>query len=350
MKAAERNYNWDYLRFFASVAVVVLHVSYGYMPVVSVDSASFAVMAAYNATTRFAVPVFFMLSGLFLLPPEKEISVKGCWKRTLRLLLFFYIWSAFYAFQGLAVDFVTGQPVTDALLFDSFRRFLFGHGHMWFMFCLAAYYLILPVARSISANRAALIYFCAFWIVLRFVIPFISTWVPMDYIVLWIGQLDLKFFASYFGYFCLGYCLQITDISKRWRGVLYGLGASAAFGIFALTVYDSRKAEELVEDWVSPGSLLPLVCAVAIFVYFKYHGEFLGGKGNRVITILSRYSLLIYILHPFFVEKLQMLGINANTFNEVISIPVLSALIVLSCVCVAWVIDRIPILDKLLLK
>ena len=347
---AERNYNWDYLRFLASVAVVVLHVSYSYMSVASVERLPFVAMTAYNATTRFAVPVFFMLSGLFLLSPDKKISIKDCWKRTAKLFAVFYIWSAFYGFQGLIMDYISGETITGGMVAESFRRLLMGHGHMWFLFCLAAYYLMLPVARCISANKSVLTYFCVFWIMLRFVIPFISIWLPLGYFNMWLAQFDFQFFMTYFGYFCLGYWLQITDIPKKLRAVLYALGGISAVWIFAATVYESQKVNELVEDWLNPSALPPFVCAVSIFIFFKYHGEIAKGKWNRVIRQLSRYSLLIYMLHPFFVEKLNMIGINTIRFHAAWSVPVLSILIVAVCVGVAWVVDRIPVLNKVLLK
>jgi len=65
---------------------------------------------------------------------------------------------------------------------------------------------------------------------------------------------------------------------------------------------------------------------------------------------LSRYSLLIYILHPFFLEKMSMLGINANNYNPIWSIPVITLLAVAGSLIVAWVIDRIPVVNKWMLK
>ena len=157
-----RKYNWDYLRVLSSIAVVLLHVSGSYLSVVPVQGKEFIIMLLYNAITRFAVPIFFMLSGLFLLSPEKKMSIKDCVARTLRLLIIFYIWSAFYAFQGMAVDFITGELITEELVNKSFQRFIIGHEHMWFMLKLAGYYLLLPIARSICANKTALNWFCGF--------------------------------------------------------------------------------------------------------------------------------------------------------------------------------------------
>lgn len=63
---------YDILRIVASFSIVLLHVSASYWSVVDVQSGEFAVMTIYNSVTRFAVPIFFMLSGLFLVSPDRE--------------------------------------------------------------------------------------------------------------------------------------------------------------------------------------------------------------------------------------------------------------------------------------
>ena len=350
MSTVKRSYNWDYLRVLASVAVVMLHVSYSYMGAIPVNGTAFTVMAAYNALTRFAVPVFFMMSGLFLLDPVRELSIKDCLKRTGRLFVIFYFWSAFYAFQGLAVDLITGAEITQEILDNSMQRFITGHGHMWFMFKLAGYYLMLPFARSISADKVALTWFCGFWMVYRFVIPFVSHWLPLGWFNMWLSQFDFNFMVSYFGYFFLGYWLKVMDIPQKLQGILYGLGILSVGGIFAFTVYDSRQMGALCEDWLTPSSFFPFVFAVSICVFFKYHGNLGTEAFNPIIRKLSQYTLLIYILHPFFIEKMNLLGINTNNYNPSWSIPLFTVLITAACVATAWVIDHIPVLNKVLLK
>jgi len=343
MSTKERCYNWDYLRFLASVAVVLLHVSYSYMSVVSVDDNRFVIMGAYNALTRFAVPVFFMLSGLFLLDPAKEMSLKDCLKRTAKLFAFFYFWSAFYAFQGLAVDWITGEAITKELVSGSLQRFITGHGHMWFIFRLGGYYLMLPIARAISANKKALTWFCMFWMTYRFVLPTLSIWLPLDFLNMWISQFDFQFMVSYFGYLFLGYWLKVIEIPKKLRVLLYFSGGASIVAIFVLTLMESQKKGQLFEGWLSPTAFFPLLFAISVFVFFKHFDTSRKEKYNVIVSKLARYSLIIYILHPFFIEKLNMLGINTDKYNPLWSIPVLTVFIVVGCVVAAWIIYKLPI-------
>ena len=64
----ERIVKYDVLRVVASFSIVLLHVSASYWSVVDIYDGEFLVMTIYNSLTRFAVPVFFMLSvGCFWL-------------------------------------------------------------------------------------------------------------------------------------------------------------------------------------------------------------------------------------------------------------------------------------------
>lgn len=72
----KREIRYDLLRIASCFAVVLLHVSYGYWSVVDINGNDFLVMTVYNSFTRFGVPVFFMLSGLFLLDPQKEMTIR----------------------------------------------------------------------------------------------------------------------------------------------------------------------------------------------------------------------------------------------------------------------------------
>lgn len=109
MKDSIRVIKYDVLRVAACFSIVLLHVSNSYLTVVDVSGNHFLVLAAYNGLTRFAVPVFFMLSGLFLVSPERNITTKKVFKKITHLLVCFYVWSAFYAFQGVFVNILRGE-------------------------------------------------------------------------------------------------------------------------------------------------------------------------------------------------------------------------------------------------
>ncbi len=111
----ERVANFEWLRALCCFMIVLLHVSSSYWNSVPVSSREFTVMTAYNVITRFAVPVFMTLSGTFLLDYQKKETAKSLLGRIIRLLLCFYLWAVFYAFQGIVVKALRGVEIDSEL-------------------------------------------------------------------------------------------------------------------------------------------------------------------------------------------------------------------------------------------
>lgn len=337
---------YDILRVAACFSVVLLHVSASYWSVVDVRSEEFLVMTVYNSVTRFAVPVFFMLSGLFLVTPERENVAVG--KRVFKLVALFYIWSAFYAFQGIAVDTLKG-----AFSMEVFRaaveRFIFGHVHMWFLQILCGFYLLIPIARQISAKKEALRYYLILWMIFRFLIPTLTGVFGLTTFQARIDSLGLDILVGNFGYFLLGYYLNITDIRKEARWCIYAMGIAALLLTPFLTVWNCIKSDAYVEKWFSPGSLNILMMTIAVFVCFRYCKAFEQVKRAEIWGKLSRYTFFVYMFHMFVLEKLNLVGITTVSFPAVISIPVMTIFIFAVSMLGAFVADHIPFVRKIIM-
>lgn len=342
----KRIVKYDVLRVFASFCIVLLHVSASYWSVVDVHSREFAVMTIYNSLTRFAVPVFFMLSGLFLASPDRQNN--GVAKRVLKLVILFYVWSAFYAFQGIAVDALTGNFSVEGLK-AAVERFIFGHVHMWFLQMLCGFYILLPVARQICVKKEAVRYYLILWAVFRYLLPCMTDAFHLYTLQARIDSLGMDILAGNFGYFLLGYYLNVTDIEKEIRRVIYGMGIGAVCLTACLTVWDSRKSGTYVESWFSTASLNILVMSVAIFIFFKYGNWFERAKNPVLWKKLSGYTFFIYMFHMFVIEKLNLIGITTVSFPAVISIPVITIFTFGVSLLMAFLADHIPIIRKIVM-
>ena len=339
-----RMVKYDILRVAASFSIVLLHVSASYWSVVDIYGRDFMVMTIYNSLTRFAVPVFFMLSGLFLDTPERENVTVG--KRVLKLIVLFYVWSAFYAFQGIAVDTIRG-----AFSMEVFRaaveRFIFGHVHMWFLQMLCGFYILIPVARQICAKKKAVRYYLILWIVFRFVVPCLTDTFHLNTVQARIDSLGMDILAGNFGYFLFGYYLNVIEIKKEVRYIIYTLGMGAVCLTAFLTVKDCRELGTYVEKWFSPASLNILVMSAAIFLFFKNCRLFDRIKRINVWSKLSAYTFFLYMFHMFVIEKLNLVGITTVSFPVVISIPVLTIFTFAVSLTGAFVADHIPGIRKI---
>ena len=337
---------YDILRIVASFSIVLLHVSASYWSVVDIYGSEFLVMTIYNSLTRFAVPVFFMLSGLFLNAPDRKNDALG--KRILKIIVLFYIWSAFYAFQGIAIDTLSGNFSMEVFR-ASIERFIFGHVHMWFLQMLCGFYILIPIARQLCQKKEAVQYYLFVWVLFKFLIPCLTESLHFETIQARIDSLGLDILVGNFGYFLLGYYLNLIDIRKKVRDVIYVMGLAAVGLTAVLTVWNCKETGAYVERWFSPASLNVLIMTVAIFIFFKYSKLFESVKKPYVWKKLAHYSFFIYMFHMFVIEKLNLIGITTVSFPAIISIPVLTIFTFGISLLAAFVVDHISILRKLLM-
>ncbi|MDE6517492.1 MAG: hypothetical protein K2L18_06575, partial [Acetatifactor sp.] len=176
-------------------------------------------------------------------------------------------------------------------------------------------------------------------------IPVVSPIVKMDWLNTWIYKLSMNMLVGYLGYFLLGYYLRKYPCSKKKCLLLY-IGGLVGFLYTAIgTIVQSYMQDAYYDTLFSPGSWNILLFAIAVFTFFA-NGDKIN-FGYPFVRKVARYSFVIYMIHPFFLEKLNMVGVTTTSFHSLFSIPALTILIFLCSYAVAAVINRIPYLNKL---
>ncbi|KXK11967.1 MAG: Inner membrane protein YiaH [Chloroflexi bacterium OLB14] len=116
----------------------------------------------YNSLTRMSVPLFFMVSGWLLLPKNESLK-DFFYKRFVKVIFPFAIWSLIYLVWGCGITLAGCKPTF-------ISRLIFIHGtyhHLWFMYPLIGLYLITPILRLLIVpdKKYILWYFVALWII-----------------------------------------------------------------------------------------------------------------------------------------------------------------------------------------
>ena len=87
----------DLLRVMAMLAVIVLHVSGGWLESLPVGTADWHALNVWDSLCRWCVPVFVMCSGMFLLDPKKALSWPSLFLRyILRMVTALLFWGTAY--------------------------------------------------------------------------------------------------------------------------------------------------------------------------------------------------------------------------------------------------------------
>lgn len=69
------------LKIVASIAVVLLHVSAIDWYMIDATSKEWNIINIYDSIVRWGVPIFVMVTGMLLLPEEKEIKISKIFKK-----------------------------------------------------------------------------------------------------------------------------------------------------------------------------------------------------------------------------------------------------------------------------
>ncbi|MEZ9708314.1 acyltransferase [Vibrio breoganii] len=291
---------FDLARCVAAIAVIAIHVlapyrhQYGVIPF---DEWFTAI--SINSISRWAVPVFILISGALMLSDRRPFDFQYYVKRRLgKVLVPFIIWSIFYAYlsgwSASGFDAHNAQKV----LFEGLDHATYYH--LGFFYYFIPLYFVIPFLQIFVRryDDKALYALTGLWLFTTALFLF-----RIDGV--WSSQMWL-----YSGLLPLGYILyQKIPLTKTNVNIFVLLGVAA----FAATIYEvvhlSMEADKYAFGrWLSYKTLNTVLAASMVFMVCRYFGEGLSAGANKVVGFISTHSLGIYILHPIFLWPMKEFG------------------------------------------
>lgn len=333
----------DCLRIVSILAVIVLHVSAAWWRGCAPGSGAWQIANVINGATRWAVPVFVMISGALFL--SRDIPVKTLYsKYALRLAIAYVVWAVIYTLPRVALGKTEGMQI----LLDLLR----GSGHLWFLPMLIGLYLCQPILRQITRSKAVTRYFLVLSFVVSFAIPFLLRLVT-DFFGVIPGRFaeEMRSVLSYAAlqtvsgfsfYYVLGYYLHKCELTAQRRRAVYALGIVGFALTIGLTVLFQRKTGEAVERYFDPLSMNAALMAAAVFTWARTHVQ----QSGKVMQGLAKYAFGAYLCHMLFLAAPPYLGIDLAALSPLVWIPLVSLGVAAVSFAVSFVLNRIPVLNR----
>ncbi len=340
-----RDVRYDLLRIVAACMVVLLHTAGAKWDAVPHNSLDWAALNVYNSLVRAAVPLFFMLSGAFLL--KKEINIKKLYlKKILPLTVIYVVWSCLYAVDtvGLTYLFRT-SPVT------LIKTAVESHYHLWFIPALIGLYILLPVLYAVvhyeSGKYTRYILFCFFvWQILS---ATLSAFFPENGLIRSILGIIPVELTQCSGYMFLGhYLANQKQIRIKSRTALLLFFATAAFSA-AITQIDALFKGEASDVLYSCFALPVFFEAILLFLCFQNikTTRFSSPRASAVVTTLSSLTFGIYLIHPFILDKLETIfKLHPLSFSPILSVPAIMLILTVLSAAITLVMTRIPVIKR----
>lgn len=332
MESKKREIKYDYLRTLAVLAVIMVHA----IPGETANEKQWLFSAALTPLLLTSVGIFFMLSGLFLLQSYKPDIKEFYWKRFLGIVIPFIVYSGIYYWYYNVNLSLTPRPLHEhAGLF--IREFITesipSAPHLWFMYVIIALYVCTPfLARMFHAmtDRELKSFF-----IMILLAQGINTYLPalglevspvMEYLI----------FKGWLIYFVLGYIIIR----------LYGKKTYLPFGVLGAAGFFITLFQKIVTPGFTPGihdMAYPMIAmSISILLLFEYYGDIKILVFRKLVTIISRYSFSIYLIHYLILNQVVKGIIERTGFRHyyIPRILIETALTFLISLAVAVILDE----------
>jgi len=329
----------DNSRIIAICAVVVLHTAAGVVLGNAIGSEYWWIGNLFDASVRWCVPVFVMISGALLLDPNKTEDLKTFYtKRLSRIVVPILFWSVFYQLWVMRSEGSTPSMVMAVRHLISGKSYY----HMWFLYMIAMLYLFTPFFRKVVAHstRREL----SILVIITFMVA------ALHAIGVKVFSEDSKLFTSWFlpyvPFYFLGYLLRIDDrhFSKTilWCTVILS-ACLTALGYYLVSITRGTDAGSYFYGSASV-TVIPLSISM-MYLLKTWTTPIWNEKYTRALSLLT---LGVYLIHPIALETLQHFGFGPLNFYPAVSIPVVAVIVSCSSFIVAWVIQQMPYLKRVI--
>lgn len=341
-----REYWVDYLRIFASILVVVIHVSAAgwYEAELSLNwiSANIGASLAHSA-----VPIFFMISGMFFLNPHKEISIKKLLTHNFLKIYSIYVVSmlGYGAWMLFKIHLAKSIPLDNwhAILSILFQ----GHTYLWFLSALCAIYLILPLLRMITIDedrgKKVIEYYLILFILIR-----LSVYTIQAFQLSTLLNTTLNTYASfstlnsYLSYFFLGYYLNTYSLPKRWLRILKSLFIPSIICLFGYPILQVYLEQPISAQIFDSFSIFTFITSANIFLLFKnMKKRTYSKKAEKILVTCSSCTFGVYILHAFVIDIFVYLGITIWIGPLYLTIPLYTIVIFVVSMLLSFILKQI---------
>ena len=244
-----RNYSFDIMKIIAVLAVVLIHSSSKAVE----DATTFActdyfLANTFNALSRFAVPVFVMITGALILDENKKITTDLLYSKYIRSLIpVFLFWSALFTY---VFAYVEPLKKGHAILFDNVvTYFISGHYHLWYLFMLTGLYITTPIFRMFvkKENKSIVLYFLKVGFIVQGVVPFILQLLKTFDGTNLTETLDLFNFDVFLGfgfYFVAGWYLNNFKLKAKTLKAIYILSVASVIFSILFTYFASVNLDK----------------------------------------------------------------------------------------------------------
>lgn len=347
----ERKNYLDFLKGIAIFAVIIIHVtSEGFSRNLPSDDLFW--YSLFYVITKCAVPLFVMVTGVLLLNPRKELSIKKIYsKYILNIVVAAFIWGIVYKLIRVIT---TGGISENGGIFTVLKSFLIGfftgslEFHFWYVYALIGIYIALPILRAFvkSADKRTLEYFIIVWIIINGLLVLTQGGYFEFLSVVSNNFHFVGIFVSYIGYTILGYYLDKYEMNKIQKIVIIIAGLVGLLSCGFMTIYDNLTFGNARIEYTNPICPGIIVYAIMVFMIFKNMNIKYCSLFSKVVCRIGKNTLGIYFMHMILIIVFIQSGLVTDLIYAPIDIIIYAVVTLLISWAIQELLGRIPVIGK----
>ena len=351
----KRYYNLDLMKCIAIFFVVFSHSFYADRDIINSESILANVNYCFNGLLSAGVPIFLFVNGYLLF--SKPFNLKKHVSKCIKLVVMTAFWCPVLFFL---YDWIKDEPFESGRFVSGILNMNEDLNVFWFMGALFCVYIWFPALKALyDANIKAFIYFTAVSAFFVFGLNFISHILEYLYVASDKDPVSINFpllsmfITSNFMtvYFCFGglvymYKEKIALFPAKKRYIICCIGiVLSALMLYSYAFFKSVTLNGHSWNIVTGGySSVSMMCS-SVFWYglcMDYK------KSNKIVALVSKNTLGIYILHLLVLNLSNKLLLSQKYMDNLLLIALYVVFVIAVCLGIIWILKKIPLIKKII--
>lgn len=289
----------------------------------------------------FAVPIFFMMTGVTLIDFNKRYGLKTYFhKRIQKVIIPFIFWSLMGLVYRMIVHSIHLKDLSLTYIVNGIFSTSFV-GIYWFFIPLICIYFCIPLFSSVTDDKklTAFKYIVGITFLINSLIPF-----ALKIIGGGTGSYNLNIMvgSNHLIYVLLGYIFSRITLTKKQRHMIYIFAIVGLLAHIIGTYYLSIHAGRIIDYYKGYLNVPCILYSLGIFALLREKSDYVMSNkmAARIINFLKPYTFAIYLLQWFFMDILVG-HLHVNAYSIIYR---LGGIILVTglCVITTYIIRKLP--------
>ena len=320
MFKGDRDYSVDIIRCISCMMVIATHMFWflepdqGYTAMAEGSTAHYLTLLCRSTFTAGTI-IFVMISGIFFLAPERQVTARKIWgKNVLKMGCAYVLWMIIYAWNDLLLSSEEPFTFTDVI----YQAVHMDQRHLWYIPMIIGVYATVPLLRVFTAHAKPFHYKYLFMaLVFASLLNVLFLWNQLfpykgsEEVNIILERTPMDLFSQYVILCVIGYWLYTYKMRRKFRILLYFLGLLGILSLFLISIHryelqGNFESIEITRKFLA-GNFLKC-SALFLFLSTVLESIRLRRIWQIVLTKMSNATLFIYLFHWIFIQRLLESG------------------------------------------